>query len=36
TDGVDYYIIEFKDANNQWQLLKKVSGTDLHYNYIED
>lgn len=36
TDGVDYYIIEFKDADNQWQLLKKVSGTDLHYNYIED
>jgi hypothetical protein len=33
TNGVDYYIIEKRDPNGNWQLLKQVSGTTLEYDF---
>jgi PKD repeat protein len=34
-NGVDYYVIEKKDPNGNWQLLKQVSGTTLEYDFPE-
>ncbi|MBL0104728.1 MAG: PKD domain-containing protein [Bacteroidetes bacterium] len=33
--GVDYYILEKKDDNGHWQLLKQVDGETREYNYQE-
>jgi PKD repeat protein len=33
TNGVDYYIIEKRDPNGNWQLLKQVNGTTLEYDF---
>lgn len=33
--GVDYYILEKKDDNGHWQLLKQVDGSQLNYDYQE-
>ena len=32
-NGVEYYIIEKKDADGNWQLLKQVDGNTLKYDY---
>ena len=31
--GVEYYILEKKDADGHWQILRQVSGTELEYDY---
>jgi PKD repeat protein len=34
-NGVEYYIIEKKDENGNWQLLKQINGNILKYDYQE-
>ncbi len=34
-NGVDYYILEKKDADGHWQTLKQVDGSSLFYDYHE-
>ena len=33
--GVEYYVIEMKDENGTWQLLRQVNGNTLFYEYQE-